>query len=215
MGRLAAADEPGIDSERGLPDVESNDRHDKTPRRVPDRMAGRAFALAADPSLLAAHARHRGRLRHRGGAAGRFRGFRRCGFRMHGFVGANVTIPHKEQRAGAVEAGRARQGGRRRQYAVVRGRRTALDQHRRRRLYQQSRRLRARLGQRHRCAGARRRRLVARGGVRPDRARHQARASGQPHHRTRAGAGGSIRRRACIPSRGTRSANCCRAPGCW
>ena len=39
-----------------------------------DRMAGGAFALAADPSLLAAEARHRGRLQHRSGAA---RGFRR------------------------------------------------------------------------------------------------------------------------------------------
>ena len=63
---------------------------------MPDRMAGRAFALAADPSLLAAHARHRGRLQHRGDAA---RGL--CRFRLHlsahGFAGANVTIPHKER----------------------------------------------------------------------------------------------------------------------
>ena len=40
-----------------------------TPRRMSDRMAGGAFALAADPSLLAAHARHRGRLQHRGDPA--------------------------------------------------------------------------------------------------------------------------------------------------
>ena len=38
---------------------------------MPDRMAGGAFALAADPSLLAAHAGHRGRLQYRGGAARR------------------------------------------------------------------------------------------------------------------------------------------------
>ena len=63
---------------------------------MPDRMAGRAFALAADPSLLAADARHRGRLRHRGGAA---EGFADFVLRLspHGFVGANVTIPHKER----------------------------------------------------------------------------------------------------------------------
>ena len=59
-------------------------------------MAGCAFALAADPSLLAADARHRGRLCHRGGAARRVQDFV---FRLslRGFVGANVTIPHKER----------------------------------------------------------------------------------------------------------------------
>ena len=44
---------------------------------------------------------------------------------LRGFVGANVTIPHKEQRAGAVEAGCARQRRRRRQHAVVQGRRAS------------------------------------------------------------------------------------------
>ena len=38
---------------------------------------------------------------------------------LRGFVGANVTIPHKERRAGAVDARCARQGRRRRQHAVV------------------------------------------------------------------------------------------------
>ena len=118
-------------------------------------------------------------------------------------------------RAGAVDAGRARPRGRRRQHAVVRGRRTALDQHRCRRLYQQSRRLRARMGQGRRCAGAGRRRLGARGGVRADRARHQARASGQPHHGARPRAGRINSARASCPPHGRRSANCCRAPGCW
>ena len=50
---------------------DGHDQETKPPRRVPDRLAGGAFALAADPSLLAAHARHRRRLRHRGRAAGR------------------------------------------------------------------------------------------------------------------------------------------------
>ena len=54
----------------------------------------------------------------------------------HGFVGANVTIPHKERALALIEAGRARPRRRRRQYAVVRGRRTALDQHRHRRFRQ-------------------------------------------------------------------------------
>jgi hypothetical protein len=60
-------------------------------------MAGGAFALAADPSLLAAHARHRGRLCHRGGAARRIRRVRAAHLSLRGFVGANVTIPHKER----------------------------------------------------------------------------------------------------------------------
>ena len=68
--------------------------HNQTPRGMPDRMAGGAFALAADSSLLAAAARHRRRLQHRGGAAGGFCGIRPA-FVAHGFVGANVTIPHK------------------------------------------------------------------------------------------------------------------------
>ena len=48
-------------------------------------------------------------------------------------------------------------------------------------------------------AGARRRRLVARGAVRTARTRHQARASRQPHHGARPGAGGSVRRERCPP----------------
>ena len=118
-------------------------------------------------------------------------------------------------RAGAVQAGRPRPRGRRGQYAVVRGRRAALDQHRHRRFYQQSRRLRAGMGRRRRCAGARRRRVVARGGVRADRARHQARASGKPDHRTGPRACRSIRRQGSSRFHGRRSAICCRAPDCW
>ena len=44
------------------------------------------------------------------------------------------------------------------------------------------------------CPGARGRRLVARGGVRAARARHQARAPGQPHPRAGARAGRTVRR---------------------
>jgi shikimate dehydrogenase len=39
---------------------------------------------------------------------------------LRGFVGANVTSPHKEQALALSKPGRARQGGRRRQHAVVR-----------------------------------------------------------------------------------------------
>ena len=118
-------------------------------------------------------------------------------------------------RAGAVDAGCPRPRGRCRQHAVVRGRRTALDQHRRRRLYQQSRRQRARMGQGRRCAGARCRRLGAGGRVRAGRARHQARASGQPHHRSAPARWPVNSARASCPPHGRRSTNCCRAPGCW
>ncbi len=54
----------------------------------------------------------------------------------HGFVGANVTIPHKERALALTEAGRTGARGRRRQHAVVRERRIALDQHRHRRFRQ-------------------------------------------------------------------------------
>ena len=133
----------------------------------------------------------------------------------HGFVGANVTIPHKERALALIEAGRTGARGRRRQYAVVRERRIAFDQHRHRRLHQQSRRLRARVGRRRRCAGAGRRRCVARGRVRLARARHQARASGEPHARTGARAGGSIRRRRRSGAMGCDRRTDCRAQTCW
>ena len=67
------------------------------PGRMPDRMAGSAFALAADPSLLAAHS-------SASPAATVSRRYRpkalpnSCSILAgHGFVGANVTIPHKER----------------------------------------------------------------------------------------------------------------------
>ncbi len=112
----------------------------------------------------------------------------------HGFVGANVTLPHKE-RALALSAPDARaravgaantlwyDGGELRSTntdiegfinnldAAAPGWDTARG-----------------------SAGAWRRRVVARGGVRPDRTRHQARASGEPDHRPRAGARGPVRR---------------------
>ena len=84
----------------------------QTPRRVPDRMAGRAFALAADPSLLAADARHRGRLCHRGRAARRIPGFRVPAFaarlcrrqRHHSAQGAALALSKPDERARAVGA---------------------------------------------------------------------------------------------------------------
>src|SRR6266853_3076053 len=55
----------------------------------------------------------------------------------HGFVGANVTIPHKERVLALTKPDeRARAVGA--QYAVVRRRRTVLDQYRHRRFYRQS-----------------------------------------------------------------------------
>src|ERR1700710_2922741 len=54
-----------------MPLARCHGHDDKTSRGVLDRMAGGAFALAADPSLLAAHIGHRGRLQYRGGAARR------------------------------------------------------------------------------------------------------------------------------------------------
>ena len=102
-------------------------------------------------------------------------------------------------RAGAVEAGRARARGRRRQYAVVRDGElcsTNTDV----KALSKSRRLRARMGQGDRCAGARRRRLGAGRGVRPDRGRHQAAVHLANQGRQRAKTlGGSGRRRALIP----------------
>src|SRR5207237_8574185 len=57
----------------------------------------------------------------------------------HGFVGANVTIPHKE-RALALSMPDPRARGRCGHYAVVRARRAARDPHRYRRVYQHTRR---------------------------------------------------------------------------
>ena len=133
----------------------------------------------------------------------------------HGFVGANVTIPHKEralaltrpdERARAVGAANTlwyEDGELRSTNTDIEGFINNLDA----------------------CApgwdaaagraGAGRRRGVARGGVRIDRARRQARASGEPDRRTGPRAGRSIRRRRSIRCHGTRSANCCRARTCW
>ena len=112
----------------------------------------------------------------------------------HGFVGANVTIPHKERalalskpdaRARAVGAANTLwyEGGELRSTNTdIEGFINNLDAC--------APGWDAAVG----SAGAGRRRVVARRGVRPDRARHQARASGKPHHRAGARAGGSIRR---------------------
>ena len=190
-------------------------RHDKTPRRVSDRMAGSAFALAADPSHLAAHARHRGRLHHRVGAAGRCRRVHRAS-RAPRLRRRQCHHPAQGARAAAVGAGRARQGGRRRQYAVVRRRYAALDQHRHRRFSSTISTPRAPgwdavddalvLG-----AGGSSRAVR----LRADRARHRARASRQPHRGARAGAGRSVWPAPCFPWHGRRSARCCRARNYW
>ena len=66
---------------------------------------------------------------------------------LRGFVGANVTIPHKERALALSEPDdRARAVGAANTLWLS-GRRTALDQYRRRGFHQQSRCLRARLGQ--------------------------------------------------------------------
>ena len=67
-----------------------------------DRMAGSAFALAADPPLLAADAGHRRRLQHRGGAAGRL-----CRVRA-AIVGARLC---RRQRHHSAQGARARAVG--------------------------------------------------------------------------------------------------------
>ncbi len=133
----------------------------------------------------------------------------------HGFVGANVTIPHKERAlALSTPDARARAVG-------------AANT-----LWYEGRELRSTntdiegfINNLDACApgwdgdrggaGARRRRVVARGDLRTDRARHQAGASRQPDHRSRAGAGGSIRSQNSSGGVGCASATCCRARDCW
>ena len=68
--------------------------------------------------------------------------------REHGYIGGNVTVPHKQAALALSEPDERAQRGRRRQYAVVRRRHAALDQYRRRRLPRQSRRRHAGLGPR-------------------------------------------------------------------
>ena len=117
---------------------------------------------------------------------------------LRGFVGANVTIPHKEralalskpdERASAVGAANTLW------YEDGELRSTNTDSRVLSTISMPARPA----GTRRRCAGARRRRRGARGGVRPARARHQARASRQPHRRTRPRAGRSIRRERSCP----------------
>ena len=116
---------------------------------MPDRMAGRAFALAADPSLLAAQLGIDGGYSIEAVPPEGFADFV-LHLPAHGFVGANVTIPHKERALALSTPDERAPRGRRGQHAVVRRRRAALDQYRRRRLHRQSRRQRAGLGQRSR-----------------------------------------------------------------
>ena len=119
-----------------------------------------------------------------------------AGLSARGYVGCNVTLPHKEAALAASRAGRPRARRRRGQYLVARWRPASLHQHGRRRLHQQSRRRGAGLGSRAEGGcGARRRRLGAGGGLWPDRARLCAHPRGQSHVRSRAGVAREIWRR--------------------
>ena len=177
-------------------------------------MAGGAFALAADPSLLAADPRHRGRLCHRSGAARRVSGFHVSAFAAR-LRRRQRHHPAQGARARAVEAGCSRPRGRRGQHALVREWRAALDQHRCRRFYQQSRRLRARLGQVEDAlvlgAGGAARAVVFGLLERGIKRVHLANRTLERAPVAR----GSIRRRRLCRWRGMRSASCCRARGCW
>ena len=117
-------------------------------------------------------------------------------------------------RAGADQAGRACPRRRRRQYAVVRGRRAAFDQHRRRRFYRQSRRLRARLGRARMrwcwAPAARRARWCSGCSSAASSACIWSTAPSSAPARWRINSA-----RAFSRLHGRRSANCCRAPGCW
>ena len=82
----------------------------------------------------------------------------------NGYVGGNVTIPHKDVALKLSRAGRAGARGRRRQHGLARQRHAALNQYRRRGIHRQPRRDGAGLGQGPRKGGpAGRRRRGARG----------------------------------------------------
>ena len=124
---------------------------------------------------------------------------------LRGFVGANVTIPHKEPALALVEPGCACQavGAANTLWLAdgelcstntdVEGFINNLDA--------------AAPGWDNGvgCAGARRRRLGAGGGLWPDRARLHTHSSRQPHARSGKGAAPSVSARPCIRSDGTRS----------
>ena len=97
-----------------------------------------------------------------------------------GYAGANVTVPHKEAAlAWSQPDDRARAVGAANTLWLDGG--AALDQYRRRRLFGQSRRLRARLGSRSgQGRRARRRRRGARGGLCAARTRHRPCRGRQP-----------------------------------
>ena len=133
----------------------------------------------------------------------------------HGFVGANVTIPHKERALElSVPDARARAVGAANTLWYDGGelRSTNTD-------------IEGFIDNLDACApgwdaidealvlgagGSSRAR-----GIRPDRARHPARASRQPDRGTGRDAGRSIRR-PCLPRRVGRDRQiCCRAPACW
>ena len=134
---------------------------------------------------------------------------------LRGFVGANVTIPHKERALSLSKPDeRARAVGAANTLWFEDGE-LLLDQHRRRRFYQQSRRQRARLGQRARmrwCSApaVRRARWCSACSTAASSACISPTAPSRAPRRWRISSA-----RAFCPWRGMRSAICCRAPGYW
>ena len=133
------------------------------PRGVRDRLAGRTFALAAHSQLLAQAIRHRRRIPARAGAAGRIRRIRQ--------IARRARLCRRQRHACRTRRRRSRcrspTSGRARSALSTRCGSTAVaafDQHRRRGISGQSRRLRTRLGSGRKQGGrARRRRRGARG----------------------------------------------------
>ena len=105
-------------------------RDDADPRR--DRLAGRPQPLAGDPQRGDRGPRPRPRLRGAARAARRRRGRRSRASAALGFVGANVTMPHKTEAAAIVDERSRRRGpARRRQHDRRDGGRPRRAQHRR------------------------------------------------------------------------------------
>ena len=207
---------PEIGTLRNTVVAESIDAERSEPRRLRHRLAGRPFALAADPQLLDQAARHRRRIPRARRCRRRSSPISSRTSRERGYVGANVTIPHKEAALALSEPDDARARGRRRQHALVRRRHAALDQHRRRGLSRQSRCRGAGLGPRPaERGGARRRRVGARRRVRADRARrcriHVVNRTPERAQALRTRFGAAVR-----PARWEEVAPRCSAPpGCW
>ena len=113
--------------------------------RLRGRLAGEAFALAADPQILDQAARPCRRVPARGSDAGGVRGFHRESRRAR-LCRRQRHAAAQGGGAGALGAGRPCAHGRRREHAVARRRAAAFDQHRCGRLHRQSRCQRAGVG---------------------------------------------------------------------